>query len=219
MRLVMRLGGEAVIARGWLTKRRVWFALEMVVNIALPWLVYTLAKPRLGEAHAIMASAIPPMLWSLVEFVRRRTVDAISVIVLAGIGLSLVGYALGGSPRLLLMRESLITGLIGVAFIVSAVIRRPLIYVLASAAMARRSAEEGQEFRAAQEEPGFRRMMTVMTVVWGCGFVAETCVRAVLVFSIPVSRFLVVGPVIGYGTIGLLIGWTFLYGRRGDAAG
>ncbi len=190
------------------------FALELVVNVGLPWLVYTLAKPRLGEVHAIMASAGPPMVWSLVEFARRRTFDAISVLVLGGIALSLIGYAFGGSPRLLLMRESLVTGLIGLAFLGSAAIRRPLIYVLANATMTRRSAAEGEEFRAARDQPGFRRAMTVMTLVWGSGFVAETCVRSVLVFSIPVSRFLIIAPIMGYGTIGLLALWTFLYARR-----
>ena len=205
---------DPMIERPWLTKRRVLFALELLVNLGLPWCVYMLAKPRYGEVHAIMASAAPPMLWSLLEFGRRRKVDALSVMVLGGIGLSLAGYAMGGSPRLLLMRESLITGLIGLAFIGSAGINRPLVFVLARAAMQRRSAEEASAFGAEEAEPGFRRAMTIMTIVWGCGFVAETCVRAVLVFSIPVSRFLVIGPVIGYGTIGLLMGWTFLYARR-----
>jgi hypothetical protein len=205
--------------QGWLTRQRIMFALELTVNVALPWLVYTLAKPHIGEVHAIMASAGPPMAWSLVEFARRRTFDAISVLVLGGIALSLIGYSLGGSPRLLLMRESLVTGLIGVVFLVSAGIRRPLIYVLANATMARRSAAEAEEFRAAREQPGFRRTMTVMTLVWGCGFVAETCVRAVLVFSIPVSRFLIIAPILGYGTIGLLALWTFLYARRQEQRG
>ncbi|HEY6432818.1 MAG TPA: VC0807 family protein [Acetobacteraceae bacterium] len=204
---------------GWLTRQRVMTALELVVNLGLPWCMYVLTKPRWGEVHAIMASAAPPIVWSVAEFARRRKVDALSVLVLGGIALSLVGFALGGSPRLLLMRESLITGLIGLAFIVSAIIRRPLVYVLACAAMARRSTAERDEFSAEREQPGFRRAMTVMTVVWGCGFVVETCVRAALVFSIPVERFLVVGPIIGYGTIGLLMGWTFLYARRGESDG
>ncbi len=213
-----QVGEVDVTVPGWLTRQRVMMAVELLVNLGLPWCVYTWAKPRYGEVHAIMASAAPPIVWSVVEFARRRKVDALSVIVLGGIGLSLVGFALGGSPRLLLMRESLITGLIGVAFIVSAAINRPLIYFLASAAMQRRSADEANEFRANREEPGFRRAMTVMTIVWGCGFVAETCVRATLAFSIPVSRFLVVGPIIGYGTIGMLMLWTFLYARGDDTA-
>lgn len=204
----------AVVSRGRLTRQRVMFALELPVNVVLPWCLFTLTKPHYGEVHAIMASAVAPMAWSVVAFVRQRKVDAISVLVLAGIVLSVVGFALGGSARLLLMRESLITGIIGLTFLVSSVIGRPLTYVLAHAAMARRSAEENAAFQAARGTPSFRRMMTVVTVVWGCGLVVETCVRATLVFSIPVSRVLAVGPVLGYGTIGLLVLWTFLYARR-----
>jgi hypothetical protein len=204
---------NAMVERPLVTRQRVMFVLELLVNIAAPWAVYTWAKPHVGEVHAIMLSALPPMVWSLVDFARRRVVDALSVLVLGGIALSLVGYAFGGSPKLLLMRESLVTGLIGVVFLGSVVVRRPLVYVLAKAAVARQSGEEQAAFRAEAESPRFRRMMGVITAVWGCALVAETGVRAGLLFSIPVSRFLVVGPVVGYGTVGLLMLWTFLYAR------
>jgi uncharacterized membrane protein (DUF485 family) len=201
---------------GLITRKRILLGLEILCNFILPWLCYRLAKPHWGEIHAIMASAAPPILWSLVEFARNRRIDAISIMVLGGIGLSLVGFALGGSPKLLLMRESLITGLIGLAFVVSALIGKPLIYVLARASMARRSPEDTSEFDSYRDKPEFRRTMTVMTIVWGIGFILETCIRAALVFSIPVSRFLLIGPIIGYGTMGLLILWTFLYIRKAE---
>jgi hypothetical protein len=202
-----------------ITRKRVMLGLEILFNFLLPWVVYRVAKPHLGEIHAIMASAAPPMVWSLVEFARKRRVDAISVMVLGGIGLSLLGFALGGSPKLLLMRESLITGLIGVVFVGSAVIGRPLMYVLASASLKRQSAEDSAEFETYKDDPAFRRMMGVMTIVWGIGFIVETAVRSVLVFSLPVGRFLIIGPIVGYSTVGLLMVWTFLYGRAAEKRG
>ncbi len=195
-----------------ITRKRVFVALEIAFNFLFPWLCYRLAKPHIGEIHAIMASAIPPMVWSLVQFARSRKIDAISVMVLGGIALSLAGFALGGSPKLLLMRESLITGLIGLAFIGSALIGKPLMFVLAHASMKRQSAEDSAALAGLADNPLFHRMMTVMTIVWGIGFVAETAARATLVFMLPVGRFLIIGPIVGYGTIALLIGWTFLYG-------
>jgi tryptophan-rich sensory protein len=201
---------------GLITRKRVLYALELLFNFILPWICYRLAKPYWGEIHAIMASAAPPTLWSLVEFARNRRIDAISIMVLGGIALSLLGFALGGSPKLLLMRESLITGLIGLAFVGSALIGKPLIYVLARASMARRSPEDTSEFDAYRDKPEFKRTMTVMTIVWGIGFILETGVRAALVFSMPVGRFLIIGPIVGYTTMGLLILWTFLYIRRVD---
>lgn len=204
---------------GMVTRKRITIGLEILFNFLLPWVLYRLAKPHLGAIHAIMASAAPPMAWSLIEFARKRRVDAISILVLGGIGLSLLGFALGGSPKLLLMRESLITGLIGVVFVISAIIGRPLMYLLASASLKRQSAEDSAEFETFKDRPGFRRMMSVMTAVWGVGFVIETTIRSILVFSMPVGRFLIVGPIVGYGTIGLLMLWTFLYGRAADKRG
>ncbi|MDD2876604.1 MAG: hypothetical protein PHT60_07300 [Acidiphilium sp.] len=204
---------------GLITRKRVLLALEILFNFLLPWVVYRLVKPHVGEIHAIMASAAPPMVWSLVEFARKRRVDAISVMVLGGIGLSLLGFALGGSPKLLLMRESLITGLIGIVFVGSAIIGKPLMYALASASLKRQSAEDSAAFEAYKDDPAFRRMMGIMTIVWGIGFVVETAVRSVLVFSLPVGRFLIVGPVVGYSTIGVLMIWTFLYGRTAEKRG
>lgn len=207
------------VKHGLITRKRVTLGLEILFNFLLPWVVYRLAKPHVGEIHAIMASAVPPMAWSLLEFARKRRIDAISIMVLGGIGLSLLGFALGGSPKLLLMRESLITGLIGLVFVVSAIIGKPLMYVLASASLKRQSAEDSAAFETYKDQPDFRRMMAVMTIVWGIGFVIETAVRSILVFSLPVGRFLIVGPIVGYSTIGVLMLWTFLYGRAADRSG
>lgn len=199
---------------GMITKARVLAGLEIGFNLVLPFVAYTLAKPHLGEVRAIMASSVPPILWSLAEFARHRRVDALSILVLAGIALSLLAFAFGGSAKLLLLRESLVTGLIGLIFLGSVPAGRPLIHVLARAAAARRSPEEHAELETIQDTPGFRRTMTVLTLVWGGGFVAETCLRAALAFTLPTGRFLLVSPIIGYGTYGLLILWTFLYARE-----
>jgi hypothetical protein len=200
--------------RRMITKARVLAGLEIGFNVVLPYLAYTLAKPHLGEVRAIMASSGPPILWSLAEFARHRRVDALSILVLSGIALSLLAFAFGGSAKLLLMRESLVTGLIGLIFLGSVPLGRPLILVLARAAATRKSAEERAELETIGGTPGFRRTMTVMTLVWGAGFVAETCVRMALVFTLPTGRFLIVSPILGYGTYGLLILWTFLYARE-----
>jgi FtsH-binding integral membrane protein len=60
-----------------------------------------------------------------------------------------------------------------------------------------------------------------MTLAWGFGLVLEAAVSAMLVFRLPVQTYLLVGPIVGYGTMGALTAWTFWYARRtrrmGDA--
>jgi hypothetical protein len=117
-------------------KLRPAFAAELAVNLLLPWAAYRLALPHWGEVGGLIASAVPPTVWSIVGLVRFRRLDALSAIVLVGIALSLGAMALGGSARMLLMRESLASGAIGLAFLLSLFARRPLGFYLARASAA-----------------------------------------------------------------------------------
>ncbi|HEY0313536.1 MAG TPA: VC0807 family protein [Allosphingosinicella sp.] len=194
---------------------------ELLVNFILPFIVYSYAEARLGEVRALLASSVPPILWSLAEFARHRRLDALSVLVLSGIALSLLAMLGGGGVRMLQFREKLVTGAIGLVFLGSVLIGKPLIYELARASMQRRSEVEAQEFEALQVHAGFRRTMNVMTLVWGAGLLAEFALSAALILVLTVRQYLLVGPILGYGTMGLLSLWSFLYGRsarrRGEA--
>ena len=68
--------------------------------------------------------------------------------------------------------------------------------------MRRKSEDEAQEFEALQVHAGFRRTMTVMTLVWGFGLLADVAVSVVLVFELSIREYLIVNPILGYGTMG-----------------
>ena len=194
---------------------------EALVNFILPFLIYTYAEAPLGAVRALLASSGPPILWSLIQFARSRRLDAVSLLVLSGIALSLLAMLGGGGVRFLQLREKLVTGMIGLVFLGSALIGKPLIYELAHATMRRKSEAEAQQFEALQVHAGFRRTMMVMTLVWGVGLLADVAVSVVLVFTLSIREYLLLNPVLGYGTMGALSLWSFLYGRsakrRGEA--
>lgn len=192
---------------------------EALVNFILPFVIYNYTEAPLGEVRALLASSAPPILWSLVEFARHRRLDALSVLVVSGIALSLLAMLGGGGARFLQLREKLVTGVIGLAFLGSALIGKPLIYELARASMRRKSEGEAQQFEALQVHAGFRRTMTVMTLVWGLGLLADVAVSVVLVFVLTIREYLLVNPILGYGTMGALGLWTFLYGQRAKRRG
>ncbi|MFM0070893.1 hypothetical protein PQQ86_06920 [Paraburkholderia sediminicola] len=193
-------------------KLRPGFVLELAVNFLLPWLAYRFALPHLGETGALIASAVPPIVWSLIELVRFRRVDALSVMVVAGIVLSVAAMALGGSPRMLLLRESLVSGAVGVVFLLSLPMRRPLIFYLARATVAREMEGGAERFETLwRERPALVSAMRLMTLVWGVGLTSETALRAWMALTWPIERFLVVSPLIGYGIYGALTLWTLWY--------
>jgi hypothetical protein len=192
---------------------------EALVNFILPFVIYSYAESRLGDVRALLASSVPPILWSLAEFARHRRLDALSVLVVSGIALSLLAMLGGGGVKFLQLREKLVTGIIGLAFVGSALIRKPLIYELARATMRRKSEDEAQEFEALQVHAGFRRTMMVMTLVWGFGLLADVAVSVVLVFVLSIREYLIVNPILGYGTMGGLSLWSFFYGQRAKRRG
>src|SRR5438270_6502017 len=203
----------------WVRKSGGHVLVEVVVNLALPFVIYNYAEAPLGAVRALLASSMPPILWSMVEFARHRRLDALSVLVVSGIALSLLAMIGGGGVRFLQLREKLVTGVIGLVFVGSALIRKPLIYELARATMRRRSEDEAQEFEALQVHAGFRRTMMVMTLVWGFGLLADVVVSVVLVFVLSIREYLLVNPIVGYGTLGPLSLWSFVYGQRAKRRG
>lgn len=189
-------------------------SLEILVNGVLPFVTYSYARPKVGDVDALLLSSVAPLAWSIAEFIRRRRIDGISLLIVAGIALSLLAFIGGGSARFLQLRENLVTGLIGAVFLVSAAIGKPLIYQLARATMQRQSAQQAAEFEGNRDNPHFRRSMMLMTVVWGSGFLLQTAVACVLVFQLPIGTYLLVSPFIGYGTMAVLALWTIRYVAR-----
>ena len=170
-------------------------ATEVAVNFLLPLLIYDWTRPALGEVKALLASSAPPLVWSAVELARRRRVDALSMLVLVGIGLSLLAFIGTGSAKALQLREALVGGVIAMIFLGSAAIRRPLIYQLARAGMQRRkAAAELAGFEALRGEASFKRTMMIMTLVWGLGLMVHFLASCALVFALTVHDYLLVGP-------------------------
>jgi hypothetical protein len=184
---------------------------ELAVNILLPWAVYRLLDGRYGDFVALAASAAPPMLWSIYELARFRKLDALSLLVLDAIVLSLLALLMGGSPRLLMVRENLFSIPIGLAFLISAATPRPAIYYLAAATSQRQSAENRARFEAVWRLPHVLRGLRVMSIIWGAGLVAQGLVLGWMAWTWPIERYLLLSPIIGYGMIGILLVWTFRY--------
>ena len=151
---------------------------------------------------------------------RHRRVDALSIFVLLGIGLSLLAFFGGGGPRFLQLREKLVTALFAAVFLGSAAIGRPVIYELARSGMARRNQKsELERFESLRNDKYFRGSMMIMTVVWGLGLLADVAVSVALVFQLSIKQYLIVNPIIGYATMGSLSLWAFWYARVRRRAG
>ncbi len=216
--VVSPMESKRTMAIAWLRANGLKAGAEVAVNFLLPFLIYSYFRAGLGDVRALMLSSAPPTLWSVWEFIRLRKVDALSVLVLAGIVLSLLAFAGGGGVKALQMRENLVLGLVGLVFLGSAAIGRPLIYTLARAATRRQSADKAAFIEALSEDARFRRTMMTTTLVWGFGLAAICAGCCVLVYAVSIKLYLLINGPISYGAMGLLTLWTYWYVRRSALA-
>jgi hypothetical protein len=189
-------------------------AAELVFNFALPFTIYSLATARYGSVAALLASSAPPILWSIATFIRERKLDAISMLVLGGIALSLIAFAGGGGVKFLQLRENLVGAVVAMIFLGSAAIGRPLIYQLAKAGSRRRGAQAAAMVEALEHDVGFRRAMMTATLAWGFGLAASCAVHCGLVFILSIKQYLLISGPISWATLGLLTVWTYRFVPR-----
>ena len=179
-------------------------AAEMAVNLLGPWLIYSWTQPSLGRVHALMASAIPPIIWSAIQLIRKRRMDALSVVVLGGIALSLLAFFGGGGYRMLQLREHLVPAVMAFAFLGSAAMKRPLLVVLARSAAKRLPPEKAA--KAERELKNAHKVRLVAHLNLGLGFILllQVVIAVILIFILPVKEFLIVSPIVNYAVVGLL---------------
>jgi uncharacterized membrane protein len=189
------------------------FRIELAANIVLPWLVYVLAEPSMGRVHALMVSALPPIAWSVIQLIRKRRVDALSVFVVAGIGLSLLAFLGGGSFRFLELREQLVTGVMGLVFLGSVAIGRPVMVALLRSMSERGALPETPKLQSLLND---RRRLTHVTLGVGCLLLVQTAIAISLVFALPVREFLVAAPIVNYALLGVMVAGAFLYKKYSE---
>jgi len=192
------------------------FLWDIALNAGIPLLLYRLSKRYVSasEVAALAIAATFPLAKSTFELVRRRRLDPVAVIVLLGIVVSGVGVLMGGSPRLLLIRESLFTGALGLACFGSLLLPRPLMFYFGRHFLAGDDPIARADFEAGWERPGVRFVHRLITVVWGAAFLGEFAIRIALVYTLPAAVVLAISPIIlGVITIGTFV-WTFAYVRR-----
>ena len=125
-------------------KSRLRYLSALIVNVALPWLAYRLAFPHWGQAGALAASALPLIIWMTVDLLRYRHFDALSALVLAGVLPSLATRLIFNDARMQLIEDPMVSGFIGIVFLASLTLRKPMVFYMARSTMARedhRSAE------------------------------------------------------------------------------
>lgn len=188
--------------------KRQYVAFTLIVNGVVPWALYVWLSHWMSSIAALSVATLVPLLDNLIHLLKHRKLDAFGSLMLFTFLITLGLVLLGGSEKLLLVRESLVTASVGLVFLGSLLFRRPLMYFLAMRFVGNAS------FPANWDYAYFRFVMRLMTLVWGTMLTAEAAVRVAMVFELSTERYLALSNLVLYGFIGAAVLWTVAYRKH-----
>jgi intracellular septation protein A len=189
---------------------------SILVNGVLVFVIYFVVKhvTSASDFVALVISAIPAMIYTLLSLIRQRQVDVLGAFALITIAFSIVLTFFSGDVRLFQIRESFLTVLFGLVCLVSLLFPKPLWFYIIRYFTTGNKPEQMATFDMAWQYAGFRTYIRHITIFWGLIYVIEFVIRLVLVYNLPVAQFLLISPFIFYGITIAAIAFTLTYARR-----
>ncbi|GAA5006277.1 hypothetical protein GCM10025734_46230 [Kitasatospora paranensis] len=195
--------------------------LTIGLNVVAPVLTYNALSDRgYADFVALLISGVWPLVDIAVYLAWHRRIDEFAAITLVFLGLTVVVTLVGPhSARLLLVKDSLVTGLFGVVCLASLAASRPLMFYFGRKFATDGTPEGLDRWNGLWQFEGFRRVQRNLTLGWGLGYIAEAAVRVGLSYVLTTGAMVTLNAVLSYGVTGALIAWTVLYARRARARG
>ncbi|KAI8575191.1 hypothetical protein K450DRAFT_262960 [Umbelopsis ramanniana AG] len=168
---------------------------------------------------------------SIFEIVWYRTVNPLGLVIIFGFVISAVISVIDGNPRVLLLRESIVTCATGVLFLMSMIpfhykkwTNKPLIYGVTKQMMSLlppvKYVYQGEVIEESRLEfcwkwsPVFKRGMLTMNAAWGVILILEFVAKLAMYFSsLTVDQMVMYGNIILGVTLGCMGLFNAVYGR------
>lgn len=186
----------------------------LVTSGLVPLVVYSAVRPRVGgDTEALAMGWFVPVAWTLGSSLCRRRLAPLGLAGVVAYGVALCVSVLFGAGALpLKLHHAVVSGLVGLACLVSIAVDRPLLALLI-----RRLSNittEGADSSDVQEVLS-RRSLTRLTVVVGFACLLDAAVQTALAVALPTSEFLSVRAAIHVAAIAFIVmGAIVLFGRR-----
>jgi hypothetical protein len=148
--------------------------------------------------------------------VRERALNPFATVMLVVFGIGLLLAFVSGDPRFLLLKNSVVTGVLGLVFLATTLFGTPLTLAASQSFQPARKAEIRQEY---DTDPHVRRGHRLSSTVWGVGLILEALIKVPLVFLLPISVMVALGEVMTIAAIAGLLAWNIWYVKRASARG
>jgi hypothetical protein len=184
-------------------------------DVGLPAVVYYLGRALgLDTLPALAAGGLAALVRVGCVAALRRRLDGLAALVGLSFVLLLVVSSLTGDPRILLARESVLSGAAGLLLVGSCATGRPILYALVRRLNAGKDELLAQWDERWRTQPSFRRHFVLLSAVFGGTLLTESAVRLLLIYLLPTDVMAGLSTVLHLGTIALLVCWALWYRTR-----
>lgn len=191
--------------------------ISILINAILPLITYKILINHIPSITALIISTTIPIIDNIYHIIKEKKIDIFASLIILGFIVGIISMLFGGSQKLLLIRQSYITAVIGILFLISMFFPKPMIYYLAKKFINSQDKYVKNNKSTIDEKwknPHFRFSMKFLTFIWGICLVLEAVCNISLVFILSVSKYMLISPLVSYGFIGCAAFITFFYRKK-----
>ncbi len=201
---------------GTANARLINYLILAIFDIGLSILVFTLVdNATSNKVYAYLAASIGPLLGGIIQQVRSKHFSGVSALILLfnllSAGVALVG---GGDERMLLVKDSAITGIFGLVFLGSLLAARPMGFYFGQRFATDGTAESEAYWDGLWQYESFRASQRTITIVWGVVFLIEAAARIIAAYTLPFSTAFAVSNVLPFAALAVALTLTFVIAGR-----
>lgn len=187
----------------------------LVIDVGLPMAIFYVFRIFTTEIVALICSGIPPLLRVAYVLIRRRRIDVLSMIFVLAFIISGALSAVTGDVRVVLLRESFVTLVIGLLFVVTLIplttkwfkvypmtflVSREMFLASPPVTWTDAAGEKHSRSRADwlyNEIKPYRIFHLCLTAGWGVGLLLEFAIKAILIFTdVPTTQVVLYGNIV-----------------------
>ncbi|MFC4912788.1 VC0807 family protein [Actinomadura gamaensis] len=192
----------------------------IVFNVVLPFASYSLLTGHgVSPVRALLLISLWPAADTLAHLVLKRRVDEFGVMMLVLMLLGALSAVAYNTTELFFLKDSAITGLLGLTYLGSLALPKPIMFYLGRKFATDGSAERLAWWNGLWQHAEFRRTQYRLTIVWGAAFLLEAAVRIPLTYLLPTGVMVLMSTVMPMAVVAALVTWTIRVGKQSRARG
>lgn len=179
----------------------------VLLNVIAPVAAYRILAGRgmpATDALALALAAVFPAAGALRSLTRERRLDPFAALALIAIAIGLVAGLVFHAGRILLVKESITSGVLGLLCLGSLFAGRPLIFGLRRRLYVGADSAGQADYESSWGLPGVRAEARRTTALWGWALLAEAALRVLLSYVLPTATMVTVSPLIAVAVLGPL---------------